>query len=131
MTAARRLVTSADIVEHSSPPRSVGVAARHELELMDGRRVLLLDDRGWGSSDSLARATAETISRTARMVVGPDAPPPGRSKHEMDALHWDFLQQIAQRQGVIVGAAELMRLPHDVVLSERLLARVGANAPLA
>jgi hypothetical protein len=61
------------------------------------------------------------------MVVGPDAPPPGRSQQDMDALHWDFLQQIAQRQGVIVDAAELMRLPHDVVLSERLLARVGGN----
>lgn len=130
MTAARRLVTYADIVEHQSPPGSVGVAARHELELVDGRRVLLLNDRGWGSSDSLARATAETVTRTARMVVGPDAPAPGRSQQDMDALHWDCLQQVAQRQGVIVDAAELMRLPHDVVLSERLLARV-ANAPPA
>ena len=32
MTDARRLVTYADIVEHSSPPGSVGVVARHELE---------------------------------------------------------------------------------------------------
>ena len=87
MTAARRLVTY-DIVEHSLP-RSVGVVARHELEPMDARRVLLLDGRGWGSSNSLARATAETVTRTARMVVGPDAPPPGRSQQDMDALHWD------------------------------------------
>ena len=131
MTAARQLITFADIAEHSSPAGGVAVAAQLELELVDGRRVLLLDDRGWGSSESLATATAETIARTARMVVGPDAPPPGRSQQEMDALHWDSLQKIAQRQGVVVDAAELMRLPHAVVLSERLLARLGAHDPPA
>lgn len=47
-----------------------------------------------------------------------------RSQEDMEADHWAFLQQIAQRQGVVVDAAELRQLPHDVVLSQRLLARL-------
>jgi hypothetical protein len=45
----------------------------------------------------------------------------------MEKAHWTYLQQIAERQGVPTDAAELRRLPHDVVLSERLLARIGAD----
>jgi hypothetical protein len=45
----------------------------------------------------------------------------------MEILHWTSLQEIAQRQGVVVDAAELRRLPHDVVLSDQLLARVGTD----
>ncbi len=47
----------------------------------------------------------------------------------MEADHWAYLQQIAQRQGVVTNAAELRQLPHDVVLSPGLLARLG-GAPL-
>jgi hypothetical protein len=123
MTAVKRLVTFADIVDASS--ERVEVAARHELELTDGRRVLLLDDRGWGSSRSWAKISVESVQRTTRMVVGPDEPPAGRSQEDMEALHWGALQEAAQRQGVMVDAGELRKLPHDVVLSERLLARIG------
>jgi hypothetical protein len=62
------------------------------------------------------------------MVVGPDAPPADRSEEDMEILHWTSLQEIAQRQGVAVDAAELRRLPHDVVLSQRLLARIGDDS---
>lgn len=61
------------------------------------------------------------------MVVGPDEPPDGRSYEDEEAAHWAFLQQIAQRQGVVVDAAELKQLPHDVVLSHRILSRIGDN----
>lgn len=128
MTAVRRLITYADIADSSHPGR-VAVTTRHELELTDGRRVLLLDDRGWGSSGSWARVSAESIQRTARMVVGPDEPPEGRLHEEMEALHWSFLQQVALRHGVVVDVAELRRLPHEVVLSEQLRARISAKAP--
>jgi hypothetical protein len=124
----KRLITCADIDDRAPDEGTVLVAARLEVELTDGRRVLLLDDRGWGSIGSWAETSAENIRETTRMVVGPDDPPKGRSKEEMETLHWTSLEQIAQRQGVAVDAAELRRLPHDVVLSQRLLARIGADS---
>jgi len=35
---------------------------------------------------------------------------------------------VLRQHGVVVDALDLRRLPHDVVLSERLLARVGRSA---
>jgi hypothetical protein len=127
MTAVRRLVTYADIDDRSHPG-TVSVAARLEVELTDGRRVVLLDDRGWGSTQRWAEASVKRIEETTRMVVGPDEPPTGRSREEMETIHWTSLQQTINRQGVAVDAAELRRLPHDVVLSQRLLARIGADS---
>jgi hypothetical protein len=37
------------------------------------------------------------------------------------------LADVLRKQGVVVDALELKRLPHDVVLSERLLARIGSG----
>ncbi len=61
------------------------------------------------------------------MVVGPDEPFGDRTHDDMEADHWAYLQQIAQRQGVVTTAAELRDLPHDVVLSSRLLARLAGD----
>lgn len=126
MSTATRLVTYAD-VSHRALPGEVSITARHELELADGRRVLLLNDRGWGSSGSWAVQSLKGIQETARVVVGPDEPPKGRSHEEEATLHWTYLQGIAQKQGVAVDADVLRQLPHDVVLSGQLLARIGAG----
>jgi hypothetical protein len=69
--------------------------------------------------------TAEDIADTARMVVGPDEPFGGRSHEDMEADHWVHLAAVLRRQGIDADPLELKRLPHEVVLSERLLARVG------
>ncbi len=61
---------------------------------------------------------------TARTVVGPDEPFEGRSSADMAADHWASLAAVLRQQGVVADALELTRLPHDVVLSERLLARL-------
>jgi hypothetical protein len=119
LSKPKRLVTYADL--DNRDVRGRNIRARHQLELSDGRRVLLLDDRGWGSSNSFAGRSVEEIKRTTRMVVGPDEPPEGRTREEEARLHWDHLAQVAQRQGVIIGSAELRALPHDVELSEQLL----------
>jgi hypothetical protein len=66
----------------------------------------------------------QDIEETARFVVGPDEPFAGRSQEDMEADHWASLSEVLRRQGVVVDARESKRLPHDVVLSERLLARV-------
>ena len=63
----------------------MSVSARHEAVLADGRRIVLLDDRGWSGGVRVAEGgtvtalrgvwayeTVEEIQRTARFVVGPD-----------------------------------------------------------
>jgi hypothetical protein len=128
MRAVTRLVTFVDVDDRANDD-TIAVSARHEAELADGSRVLLLDDRGWGSSgprNIWAFTSVQDIVATTRTVVGPDEPFGGRSQEDMEADHWASLGQIAQRQGVVTDAAELRQLPHDVVLSPRLLARVNA-----
>jgi hypothetical protein len=108
--------------------RQMSLSARHEAVLVDGRRVLLLDDRGWSASGPpgiWARTSVEDIEDTARVVVGPDEPFGGRSHEDMEADHWAQLTGVLRHQRVVADALDLKRLPHDVVLSERLLARVG------
>lgn len=130
MTAATRLISSADVDHPPSRPEVVSIAVRLELELADGRRVLLLNDRGWGSSRSWAELSLKNIQRNARKVVGPDEPPDGRSHEEEATLHWAYLQRIALQHGVVIDAHALRRLPNEVVLSDRLLARIDANSKL-
>jgi hypothetical protein len=145
MAAVARLVTLLDVRDDNAGAQ-MSVSARHEAVLVDGRRVLLLDDRGWSSSlvqvggapvgdasradvvpDIWAVTPVEDIEETARQVVGPDEPFDGRSQEDMEADHWSYLAGILRQEGVIVDALELKRLPHDIVLSERLLARVGRD----
>jgi hypothetical protein len=148
MAAVARLVTLVDVNDDVADARHVSVSARHEAVLVNGRRLLLLDDRGWNSSlkrfgvdevpdgDSLregvpdiwAVTSVEDIEETARVVVGPDEPFDGRSQEDMEADHWAYLTSVLRQQGVVVDARELKRLPHDVVVSERLLARLGRDA---
>jgi hypothetical protein len=141
-----RLVTFIDVDDNVADARQMSVSARHEAVLGNGRRVLLLDDRGWSSSlgaawsveeapdddswregmpDIWALTSVEDIVATARVVVGPDEPFGGRSHEDMDADHWAHLTEVLRQQGIVADALELERLPHDVVLSARLLARVG------
>lgn len=95
---------------------------------MNGRHVLLLADRGWSASgppNIWAVTSVEEIADTARMVVGPDEPFGGRSQKDMEADHWASLAAVLRCLGVDADVLELARLPHDVVLSEQLLARIG------
>jgi hypothetical protein len=144
MARVARLLTLVDLVdEHDEGPeaRRLDVSARLEAVLADGRRVVLLDDRGWSVLGHIdwdpeptpeervrelsririwRRQTVEDMAETARAVVGPD--------DDMDAhvaAHWGALVDDLRRQGVEVEAAELQSLPHDVELSDRVLARIG------
>jgi hypothetical protein len=72
--------------------------------------------------------SVEDIERKARMVVGPDEPFDGSSQEDVEQGHWAYLSDVLRQHGVVVDALDLRRLPHDVVLSERLLARVGRSA---
>jgi hypothetical protein len=143
-----RLLTFVDIADEDDDgpdARRMSMSARHEAVLTDRRRVVLLDDRGWSEQLGVvgdaepsrqeqrvveplriwAYETAEEIERTARVVVGPDEPFKGHTQAEMEASHWDSLARVLQREGIEVEAAELRALPHDVELSDRVLARLG------
>ncbi|WP_147256127.1 hypothetical protein [Pseudonocardia hierapolitana] len=126
MTAVERLLTTA-YVDDRAPDEHVSVRARHEAVLTDGRRLLLLDDRGWGSTQRWSAASAEDVEETARVVVGPDEPPEGRTWEQEQTGHWAHLARILEEHGVAVDARDLRRLPHDVVLTERLLALLGGE----
>jgi hypothetical protein len=95
MVTAARLVTLVDVGDRVDDPGGLSLSARHEAVLEDGRRVPLLDDRGCTTSPELGMAdrpeadssrqgrpdrsavwSVEAIEETARVVVGPDEPPP-------------------------------------------------------
>lgn len=128
------LVTFADLGEDAGPDR-MSVSARHEAVLDNGRRVLLLDGRGWSASlrgpgvrdgdDAWAYATEQEIDRTARMVVGPDEAYGDRTQADMETGHWNTLAGNLQEQGIEIDADELAHLPHEVVISDRLRARLA------
>jgi hypothetical protein len=147
VSAIARLVTFVDVAERVGDTRQISFSARHEAVLLDGRRVLLLDDRGWTFSslitgfqagdasdrdstreqppDIWATTSVEEIEQTARMVVGPDEPFGGSSQEDAERGHWAYLSDVLGQHGVLVDALDLRRLPQDMVLSERLLARVA------
>ena len=66
------------------------------------------------------------LEDTARVVVGPDEAFADHSQDDMAADHWAHVARVLQQHGVGVTPHELTNVPHDVVLSERLLARVQA-----
>ena len=121
-----RLRTFVDIDDRDA--RGLSVSALHQAVLDDGRRVVLLADRGWTSSRGAASAPVEEITRTARVVVGPDEPFGDRSQADMEAIHWEPLLRTLREHGVVADAAKLRRLPHDVKSSGRVLALTDARS---
>jgi hypothetical protein len=144
VAAVTHLLTLVEIEGDASDARQMHFSARHEAVLADGRRVLLLDDRGWSSGLSVSFApgatvtpppadapspskSAEEIEKHARYVVGPDEPFDGESREEAEAGHWAYLARILREKGVIVDPVDLGRLPHEVVLGERLRTQIDRD----
>jgi hypothetical protein len=73
MAAVTRLVTLVDVRDEVADPRQMSVSALHEAVLEDGRRVLLLDDRGWTS----AALTAAWGARSRTVIPGGTRPTSG------------------------------------------------------
>jgi hypothetical protein len=133
MAVVARLATLVDVADDGSGALRVSVSARHEALLEDGRRVLLAA-RGWSSSlhgpapdgtEIWTSMPVEEIEDTARVVVGPDEPVDGHSQEDAENDHWAWLVEVLHGQGVDADASALRHLPHEVVLSERLLDRLG------
>lgn len=123
------LVTIAD-ANDAAGTGELAVSARHEAVLASGRRVLLLDDRGWSSSgppDVWEQTSDRDVVRTTGMVVGPDEAFGSHMQEDMDRAHWASLVEVLGRQGVVAEVSELARLPHEVVLTESLRRRLGPS----
>jgi hypothetical protein len=135
-----RLETSVEL--KTSDPLEASVSALLEAVLDDGSRVTLLDDRGWSSAmyrsdghattrivgpEAWAAETADEIAREARVVVGPDEPFGAETHASMTASHWAHLAGILEAEGIAADPDELRRLPHEVVIGERLLAKLRTS----
>ncbi|MCE7080397.1 hypothetical protein [Streptomyces sp. ST2-7A] len=135
MAEVTRLSTLVELDGERPNPEEMAVSARLEAVLSDGRRVPLLDDRGWaesthgGGADIREFVSVGEIEETARTVVGPDEPGEGGTHEEMAADHWGHLTDILRRGGVAADPAELEHLPHEVVLGERLREWLGRARP--
>ena len=136
MAAVARLITYTDVNDWPGQPAGqVSCSAVLTAELVDGRQVVLLDDRGWsmgvrfagggGPLDQWSYVTREDVEETARSVVGPDEPADGESYAEAARMHWSSLAARLQAHGVPASADELPLLAHVVVLSDRLLGRIA------
>lgn len=108
-------------------PRTMSCSALHLAVTDDGRRLVLLADRGWtasGPADIWRHTSVEELESTARTVVGPDEPFGDRSQADMAASHWAYLADVLREQGVVADASALEQLPHDVELSDRIRTRL-------
>lgn len=113
---------------HPEDPRVMSLSALFMAVLDDGRRLTVLDDRGWtesGPPNIWRHTSVESITAQARTVVGPDEPPEGHSEEASATDHWEYLAGILDQQGVQIAAGELEHLPHDVELTERLRIRLS------
>ncbi len=139
MTTIARLITYTDLNDWPGQPAGqVSCSAVLKAELVDGRQIVLLDDRGWSASvrvaggtslpDQWSYVTPEDVVETARTVVGPDEPADGQSHEEAARMHWSFLAGVLEAEGVAASADDLQALPHVVVLSDRLLERIVGPA---
>ena len=134
--AVARFITFTDVGGDVGDVGQASVLARHEAVLTDGRRVVIFDHRGWTWSlhssegdvghDPWSSTARQDIEDTARVVVGPDEPFDDHSQDDTDADYWAHVARVLEQHGVSATAHELTNVPHDVVLSERLLARVQA-----
>lgn len=125
MTSVVRLETFVDLDEWAdNDPRRVSASATLSAVLDDGRRITLLDDRGWGTTGQWETTTVGEIENTALTVVGPDEPVEGQTCEEVAAAHWTHLAAVLGERGVAASPDTLRALPHAVVLSDRLRNRV-------
>ena len=129
MTSATKLVTIADLDYNSPDKHRVSVSARLGLLLDDGSSVLLLDDRGFSTSQRWSEAAVDDIEENAFDVVGPDGVVEDQTAEEAVEEYWEYLSELLEQQDFDIDPAELRELPHEVRLSQRLLKRLGAATP--
>jgi hypothetical protein len=99
-----------DVSEGSSGGTSCNV--REFALLSDGRKITLLDDRGWTMSAPLGEIWLAHVVRNIYTVVLPDDAEETGEEHE-----WQRFEQRLREAGVAVSQDELRTLPYHVTLS--------------
>jgi hypothetical protein len=125
-----RLGAFADFEDDEALQRQVLIGIEQFAMLDDGRR-LILDRAGFGttiaglaaSEDPWSHMTVEDIEDDVRTTLAPDVDD-GNPSHDHD---WRHLARRLQEHGVECSADALMRVPYDIVLSDRLKARLGPS----
>ena len=126
------LGASCDLVAEDERERTLSFEVVEFALLADGRRVTLLDDRGWssafrgadGSETHWDHLTAVSIERDVLNVVLPDDAEETGETHE-----WAWFAERLRDEGVETTVDELKDLPYEVVLSPRLRARLASSGP--
>jgi hypothetical protein len=119
-----------NLVEESK--RGVSFDVHEFADLDDGRRLTLHEERGFTTSamatvgpaptDQWRYLTLENLERDVRTTVLPD------DDDTQDEHPWEWLVELLYVHGVEATTEELRVLPYEVVFSERLRARVAADA---
>ncbi|WP_374928234.1 hypothetical protein [Kytococcus sedentarius] len=114
------------VVTVASDPGPDGTAgcSCHLWAEVSGGRVLLLDDRGWGTTAAWSEVTEEGIVKDSLVVTGPDEPWGDMTQDDATAFHFADLARRAAHRGLTVTATELEDLPIEVELSEELRSRL-------
>lgn len=76
--------------EPNSEQVSMYVLLKAQLE--NGQCILVLDDRGWSTSENWSRAEPSAIRETTLTVVGPDEPAPGASRAQALRDYWKCIR---------------------------------------
>jgi hypothetical protein len=103
-----RLETTVRRQAHPHPDHA-SFSAQLDAVLADGRRSVLLDDRGWSESPVRSDHAPDDLAFTARTVVGPD-------EGQDVAAYWESLAARLHARGIAADASALAALPHDVVI---------------
>ena len=115
-----------NLVEESK--RGVSFDVHEFAELDDGRCLTLHEERGFTTSGGPAPSdmwrylTLEHLERDVRTTVLPD------DDDTQDEHPWEWLVELLHIHGVEATTEELRVLPYEIVFSERLRARVAADA---
>ncbi|MEV8143284.1 hypothetical protein [Specibacter sp. NPDC078709] len=127
MAVVTRFVSVVELTEGANS-QGVSVSVLLEAELANGRSLVVLDDRGWNSNQPWDQARPEQIRETARTVVGPDEPYGEQTMADAVTAYWDYIRRILAEYGIESRSTELQAIPHEVVLSERVLERLKHRA---
>jgi hypothetical protein len=124
MVRVERWLVLADSADDPSTRQS-SVSVRLDALLDDGRRLTVLDGRGWDSRHSddspvWPQESADGVQDAALTVIGPDRPVLGETAEEVEAWHWRHLAEILAAQGVDSDPDALAALPSEVELSPRI-----------
>jgi hypothetical protein len=121
MAQVVELVAECELVERAGNRTSFEVV--EYAVLPDGRRVTLLDDRGWSQTTHGLPAgeqwplTADDVRRDVLAVVLPDDAETSGEDHE-----WGWFVERLHDAGVDVTRDELRALPYRIVFGDRLRA---------